>query len=158
MILFVLPFIILIIEIYWRSVWIQLLENMFLLSYFLMLGAIILFITFDQGKVNIRRVQGAVIVYLLIGLIFSLAYHSIYILNPVNTFNGISGIHKKNFIYFSLCTLTTVGYGDITPLSPFARSLSNAEAVVGQLFPAVLIARLVASEINDNSKTPSTFK
>ncbi|HEY4965863.1 MAG TPA: potassium channel family protein [Puia sp.] len=151
-ILFVVPFTILIIEIIWHSAWTQLLENIFLLSYFLMLGTIILFITFDQGRINIRRVQGAVIVYLLIGLIFSTIFHSIYIISSSNTFNGVSGTHKQNFIYYSLCTLTTVGYGDIAPLSPLARSLSNLEALIGQLFPAIFIARLISMEISYESK------
>jgi hypothetical protein len=51
------------------------------------------------------------------------------------------------FSYFSLVTLSTLGYGDITPLTPLARSLSSLEAVVGQLYIAVLIARLVGMHI-----------
>jgi hypothetical protein len=50
-------------------------------------------------------------------------------------------------IYFSFATLTTVGYRDITPIHPIARSLAMLEAFVGQLFPAILIARLVAMEL-----------
>ena len=50
-------------------------------------------------------------------------------------------------IYFSVMTLTTVGYGDITPIHPMARALAMLEAVIGQLFPVILIARLVAMEL-----------
>jgi len=49
-------------------------------------------------------------------------------------------------MYFSLTTLTTMGYGDITPVNGIARSLSNLEALNGQLYPAILIARLVSLE------------
>jgi Ion channel len=47
-------------------------------------------------------------------------------------------------VYFSFTNLTTVGIGDVTPLNPFARSLAIAEAIVGQMFPAILIGALVA--------------
>jgi hypothetical protein len=145
-ILFIIPFIILVADIIWRSKWTQLIEDLFLLSYFLMLASITLLITFDKGKVNIQRVQGAVISYLLIGLIFSIAYHFMYIGNNYTAFKGDLGVFKRDFVYFSFCTLTTVGYGDITPVSPFARSLSNMESLIGQLFPAILIARLVSAD------------
>lgn len=50
----------------------------------------------------------------------------------------------SDLIYFSFTTLTTVGYGDIVPVDPVARSLSNIEAILGQLYPATLLARLVS--------------
>jgi hypothetical protein len=50
-------------------------------------------------------------------------------------------------IYFSFVTLTSTGYGDILPVNPFARSLANLESIVGQLFPATLLARLVAQSL-----------
>ncbi len=148
-ILFIIPFIILVADIIWLSVWIQLLEDLFLLAYFMMLASITLLITFDKGKVNIRRVQGAVISYLLIGLTFSVAYHFLYIIDNNSAFNGVVDGYKRNFVYFSLSTLTTAGYGDITPVLPFARSLANMESLIGQLFPAILIARLVSVDVRN---------
>jgi len=62
-----------------------------------------------------------------------------------------------SLVYFSFVTLTTVGYGDITPVHPIVRSLSNLEALVGQLYPAILIGRLVAMELSarqSNSREP----
>jgi hypothetical protein len=50
-------------------------------------------------------------------------------------------------LYFSFTCLTTVGFGDITPLHPMARDLANLEAVIGQLYPATLLARLVSLEL-----------
>jgi hypothetical protein len=53
----------------------------------------------------------------------------------------------SNLIYFSFVTLTSVGYGDIVPVHPVARSLTNIEQVIGQLYPATLLARLVTLEL-----------
>jgi hypothetical protein len=50
----------------------------------------------------------------------------------------------SDLVYFSFSTLTSVGYGDIVPVHPFARSLTNVEAIIGQLYPATLLARLVS--------------
>ena len=57
-------------------------------------------------------------------------------------------------MYFSFVTLTTTGYGDIVPVHAGARSLANLEAFIGQLYPAVLLARLVSLELTSGSKTP----
>lgn len=54
-------------------------------------------------------------------------------------------------VYYSLVTLTTMGYGDITPVHPVARSLATAEALTGQLHLAILISRLVALELQARS-------
>ena len=66
--------------------------------------------------------------------------------------NNIFGTDLKEFLYFSLTSLTTMGYGDITPVYPLARSLANFEALIGQLYPAILIARLVTMEFESSSK------
>jgi hypothetical protein len=50
-------------------------------------------------------------------------------------------------LYFSFSTLTTAGFGDITPVHPLARNLANLESVIGQLYPATLLARLVSLEL-----------
>jgi Ion channel len=55
-------------------------------------------------------------------------------------------------MYFSLTTLTTTGYGDIAPLNPFARSLANLEAIIGQLYLAITIARLVTLQLEDRRR------
>ena len=53
----------------------------------------------------------------------------------------------SNLVYFSLVTLTSVGYGDLVPVHPLARSLANLESIIGQLFPATILARLVTLEL-----------
>jgi hypothetical protein len=58
----------------------------------------------------------------------------------------------SKLIYFSFATLSTVGFGDVLPVHPFARSLAIAEAIVGQLFPAILIGALVAMAMQARPK------
>lgn len=103
---------------------------------------------FRPGRVSHLRIQGAIAVYLLFGVLWAHAYHIAALLQP-GAFHGpaeeLSNV--GGWAYYSFVTLTTVGYGDITPVSQVARTLSIAEALTGQLYLAVLIARLVAMEI-----------
>ena len=113
---------------------------------------VILIKTFKQGEITIQRIEGSIVVYLLIGLMFSYLFHAVYLFAGASSFNNISGTDLKEFLYFSLTSLTTMGYGDITPVYPLARSLANFEALIGQLYPAILIARLVTMEFESSSK------
>jgi hypothetical protein len=114
------------------------------------LTTLILAQVFREGPTTRDRIFGAVAVYLLIGLICAELFRLIQVLDPV----ALSGVHWRpgatnlsTYVYFSLTTLTTMGYGDILPVSLAARSLANCEALLGQLFPAILIARLVSMSI-----------
>jgi len=114
-----------------------------------------------EGPVNRHRIQGSILLYLLLGLIWSQAYQCIALLIPdafqiAAPFQGIEDMVLK-LNYFSFVTLTTVGYGDITAVHPFARSLATLEGLTGQLFPAILIARLVALQI-ESSRGASSSK
>lgn len=111
----------------------------------------ILIKTFQPGDITYYRIAGSIVVYLLLGLIFMFVFHAIYMLAGDSSFNNLNGGNPKEFLYFSFVTLTTVGYGDITPVYPLARSLANFEALIGQLYPAILIARLVSMEIESSS-------
>jgi hypothetical protein len=106
---------------------------------------------FAPGQINFHRVIGAILLYLSIGLIFVALYCFIALFKP-GAFTGIGSLHDDlavagNLIYFSFVTLTSVGYGDIVPVHPYARGLSNVEAIIGQLYPATLLARLVTLEL-----------
>lgn len=116
-----------------------------------MLAGVVLIQVFREGPITWHRIQGAIAVYLLLGLMWGFGYELVLLYNPdsfqfANT-GPEQGSPVSGIIYFSFVTLTTVGYGDITPLDPIARSLANIEALVGQLYPAILIGRLVAMEI-----------
>ncbi len=89
---------------------------------------------------------GAVSIYLLLGITWAVSYQVIEGLAP-GSFGLMSAdteLTWNQFLYFSLTTLTTLGYGDVTPLTPVAGIWSTLEAVTGVLYIAVLIARLVA--------------
>ena len=117
-------------------------------------------VAFGDGKVNVHRIMGALILYLSIGLVFANAY-SACALMLYPSFSGLSQ-HDGHFIsetlYFSLATLTSTGYGDIIPLHPIVRSLCNLEAAIGQLFPATLLARLVTLHTTDTTEDRSDAK
>jgi hypothetical protein len=101
------------------------------------------------GRVTVHRINGAVAAYLLFAVVFANAYELVELLRP-GSFGGAAVSRGwGGFLYFSQVTLFTVGYGDITPVSAGARSLAMLEGLVGQLFPAILLARLVALEIED---------
>src|SRR5664279_1005978 len=78
-VLFVLPFFLTFIEISFQAKWIQMLSDIFVIFYCITIGYVILLRTFELGKMNQRRIQGAIIVYLLAALVFGLMFHSLYI-------------------------------------------------------------------------------
>jgi hypothetical protein len=118
---------------------------------------IVLLLMFRAGPVTWSRIQGGVSAYLLLGMAWASAYQFAEHLHPgafhfVSPPDGVDQLTSK-LIYFSFSTLSTVGFGDVTPTSPFARSLSISEALVGQLFPAVLIGALVAMAMQSRPKS-----
>jgi hypothetical protein len=90
---------------------------------------------FGPGKVTFHRILGGVLLYLTIGLTF-VALFGLISLNVPDAFKGLEPLRGTcfatagNLIYFSFVTLTTIGYGDIVPLHPYARGLANLEAVI----------------------------
>jgi hypothetical protein len=102
--------------------------------------------------VTADKIYGALCVYLLIGLTWGFMFLTLEGVQPGSFSLGQgqpNGIAKDpaTLVYFSFVTLSTVGYGDITPLSPPARSLAFMEAIIGQIYLAVLVARLVGLHI-----------
>jgi hypothetical protein len=108
---------------------------------------------YRTGPVTHHRIQGAVAVYLLLGLMWASAYALLHHLRP-GAFTGSpdAAALPQTWIYYSFVTLTTTGYGDISPVHPVARSLAIAEAVAGQLYIAVTLARLVALYVGARGK------
>jgi hypothetical protein len=102
---------------------------------------------FGPGRITHHRIQGAIVLYLNIAVAFTSAYRLTSELSP-DAFahfdagqpegSGLSGM-----LYFSFTTLTSTGFGEILPVHPLARSLANLEAVMGQLYLTILLARLV---------------
>jgi len=106
---------------------------------------------FQTGRVTHHRVEGAIVRYLNVPLIFSALYRLGVQMHPT-AFTGLPATAAEiesmaTMIYFSFTTLTSVGFGDIVPVDPFARSLANLGSMIGQLYPATLLARLVTLEL-----------
>jgi ion channel len=102
---------------------------------------------FAPGRVTYHRIVGTLLLYLMIGATFAGLYGTLGLLVP-HPFRGMPPREDgpavvAHVLYFSFATLTSVGYGDVIPMHPLTRGLSNLEAVIGQLFPATLIARMV---------------
>jgi voltage-gated potassium channel Kch len=120
-------------------------------------AAIVLQRVFEPGPVTRHRIHGAVCAYLLCGLMWAAAYMCIEQVFP-QAFSVPGGAGPRDnlrsrFVYFSFVTLTTVGYGDILPLHPLARTFVIAEGLTGQLFPAIIIGGLVASALHTRLKS-----
>jgi hypothetical protein len=117
-----------------------------------LLTAFVLHHVFREGPVTADKIRGAILAYMLLGLFWCVAYQLVDLLDPAAFhFPGprtmVSSHLSHDLAYYSFITLTTVGYGDITPVQPYARALAMLEALIGQLYPAILIARLVSLQI-----------
>ncbi|MGD0214865.1 MAG: ion channel [Terriglobales bacterium] len=117
---------------------------------------IVLMVMFRGGPVTWSRIQGGVCAYLLLGMAWASAFQVVEQFRP-GSFRFVSAPVDfdqliSKLTYFSFCTLTTVG-GEVTPVSPLARSFTIAESMVGQLFPAILIGALVAMAMQSRTKS-----
>lgn len=105
------------------------------------------------GSINSNKIVGAICIYLLLGLIWALLYLFIAELSPA-AFNGFEQAPwTENFfsaIYYSFVTLTTLGYGEITPVLPIARFLAFMEAIVGVFYIAILVASLIGVRLSEH--------
>lgn len=104
---------------------------------------------FENNKVTIDTIIGGICVFLLIGDLWFLFYNGIYLFLP-DAFN-YAGDELQTFdlLYFSFTTLTTVGYGDVTPAIQLAKVVANFEAIIGVIYPAIFISRLVGGYTPD---------
>ena len=120
--------------------------------FFAFTACLLLANVFRKGAVTADKIYGALCVYLLMGLTWGFMFLILEGFQPGSFLVGqarSSGIGQDppTLVYFSFVTLSTVGYGDITPLTPPARSFAFMEAIIGQIYLAVLVARLVGLHI-----------
>ncbi|HEX4681160.1 MAG TPA: ion channel [Gemmatimonadaceae bacterium] len=103
---------------------------------------------FGPGPITYHRLTGAAVLYLLIGWTFAGVYGTLGLLLS-HPFNGMppredGAAVVAHSLYYSFMALTTAGLGDVTPAHPVIRGLTNLETVVGQIFPATVIARILS--------------
>jgi len=136
-------------------------ELLYIGSFGAIFGFLLIAITFTLKqvvigtKITVNRLVGAVCVYLLLGTIWAFAYTLVNVISP-DSFAGLSVQEGRgwssDWLYFSFVTMTTLGYGDIAPLSPTARALAYMQAIFGQFYIATLVAGLVGGFISERQK------
>lgn len=118
---------------------------------FMLLGYLLTRRVFAPGRINVHRIQGALAIYLLAGMILSQILLFISLNNPgAFVLLGHPASHVEiggSLNYFSFVSLTTLGFGDITPVHPLARSFTLLGSIFGTMYPAILIGRLVSQEM-----------
>ena len=101
---------------------------------------------FMATAVDLNKIAGSVCIYLLVAIVWAILYEFLELWTP-GSFSGLTASpgapRFDEFLYFSLVTITTLGYGDTTPATPLAGTLAALEAVIGVFYTTVLVASLV---------------
>ncbi len=136
--------------------WLILLYTLGATLYMIFVIALVVNQIFAGGAITVNKILGGVATYIIIGHLWASFYITLYILNPISFQHGgvliAYGDALKQLSYFSFVTLTTIGYGDIIATGTVARILAMLEGLIGQLFPAIFIAKLVSLQIEDARK------
>lgn len=139
--------------------------NICAITFYTLVSIPIINYVFRQKIITGNIICGAIVVFFLFGLIWAEAFTCLEIIQPgsfsLSQDQAIAEIVNQDriiyvrqyFTYFSLSTLTTLGYGDITPLTEYARYLAVLEAILGQIYMVVLVARLVGMHISQSQNT-----
>lgn len=102
-------------------------------------------VAFRRGRVDSERIFAVLGAYLLTGLVFGIAYGLMNDVDPgAFRLPTTETARFEHAVYMSFVVLTSLGFGDVVPISPIARGLTILEAVIGQMYMAVLVARLVS--------------
>jgi voltage-gated potassium channel len=129
------------------------LHLLIMLGFFLLTAWLAIRQVLSPRVAYVNRITGAICFYLLLGMIWAMLY-LLMIENSPESFNGVAATGwKENFphmIYFSFITLTTLGFGDITPALPVPRFFVYMESVVGQFYLAILVASLIGMRYSGN--------
>lgn len=143
----------------WSDRTLAILDHASALPIFAFLLAFILTRVLRSERIRWDTISGAICVYLLIGMLWALVYALVLTVNPdAITFAfapSTETSRRGGMVYFSFVTLTTLGYGDVIPHSPLARSLATLEAVIGPLYLTILVARLVGLHLAHQTPPPA---
>jgi hypothetical protein len=119
------------------------------IAFIAFLVVVILSFIFSEHEVTINVIYASIVVYLLIAIMWAFIYLVLESIHPGSfaTGEGQIEVGRRLYIYYSFVTITTLGYGDVTPTTDLANSFSFLEAVTGQIYLVVLVARLVGIHI-----------
>jgi hypothetical protein len=142
------------------------LRSLVVVAFLLYSTLIILLDVFSGSEATFDKLLGSICAYLLVGICFGLAYLAVDMANPGSfTIDGSPssrpvGHHDlaerfSHYSYFSFITMSSVGYGDILPVSPAGRSLVIAQAVFGQFYMALMVGRLLALHVGTQNQNPT---
>ncbi len=121
--------------------------------FFAYVASLVLRDVFLSRTVTAQTIMGAICAYILLGMLWGYLYSLVNALQPGAFSDNIEGTGLiGRFVYFSMVTLTTLGYGDITPVSAVARGLAVVQATLGQVYLTVLVARLVGIHLTQNGR------
>lgn len=131
----------------------ELMQILIWISLTFYIGSVIFRDIIRDQPISTNEIYGAISVYFLIGIWFGMIYQMLVLFDP-NAFY-FNPTNFKNlpptdgdFFYYSFITLSTVGYGDVSPVAPIARSISMLEAILGVMYVATMIARFIANHSN----------
>jgi hypothetical protein len=141
----------------------EVISDVMVIGFLASVGYAVILHTARSPRVTMDTIYGAACVYFMLGLLWTSFYRLVFIADPesfrlpdTDAAVAVPGAANAWFGYFSMITLATIGYGDITPVSPAARSLAMLEGLTGQLYLAITIARLVGLQITLGDRRPPT--
>jgi Ion channel len=98
-----------------------------------------------EGAVTVRTLSGVLAIYLLVGMFFALLGGAVAAIGDGPYFAGVAEATRSDFLYFSYVTLSTTGFGDLSPVSDLGRMLAVIEALIGQIYLVTVVALIVAN-------------
>ena len=129
---------------------VMLFNNLLGALFFLMMMLVCIYFTFRDETINVTTLFGSLSAYLLLGLTFAYLMNMLEVKAP-GSFQNINIANPADAIYFSFVTMTTLGFGDVIPLTMLAKTLTWFEAFIGQCYMALIIGQLIGryvAEIN----------
>ncbi|MBK5278191.1 MAG: hypothetical protein JJE09_04930 [Bacteroidia bacterium] len=142
--------------------WAQMTGYFFAILFLIHLANLVLQHIFKEGPVNFYRIQGSIIVFMVIGIVYAFVYTLLESFHPGSfTITEPSQSYKNlyaQFLYFSFATMTTLGFGDMIPTQSIGKSLVIFQGMIGLLYPVIMIARLVSLELSHSATNKESNK
>ncbi len=131
--------------------WARLVAMFCALLFYLLTTWLAFRLLFADDRVDLNKLYGSICIYLLVGISWAILFFFLVLLNP-DAFRGLDANPQvatfSELLYYSYVTISTLGYGDVTPVSPLARTLAFLEALFGQFYIAILVASFVGMHIS----------